>query len=243
MAVIKINAVSLELWVPKTELGKRVKSGEINNIDDILNSGIKILEPEIVDKLLPGLAVDLLEVGQSKGKFGGGKASIWKQTQKKTCEGSRTNFLACAVIGNKDGYVGLGYGSAKETVPAREKAIRNAKLNVIMIKRACGSWACDCKQPHSIPSKVVGKSGSVVFTMIPAPRGTRLKAEKKCCKILEFAGLKDVYSKVRGQSCTKLNLFKACFAALKQISMIKIKPEFIEEAGVVEGTLNNKEKN
>ncbi len=233
--------VNLDLWKPKTELGHKVKSGEITDIDNLLDSGVKILEPEIVDKLVSGLSLDLLEVGQSKGKFGGGKASIWKQTQKKTCEGSRINFMAFAVVGNRDGYVGVGYGGGQETVPAREKAIRNAKLNIIKIKRACGSWACDCKQPHSIPFKVVGKSGSVVFTIIPAPKGTNLKSEKKCARILALAGLKDVYSKVRGQSSTKLNLFKACFAALKQLSTMKMKPEFIIEAGVVEGSLK-KEK-
>lgn len=232
----------LEAWVPKTELGRKVKSREITDIDEVLDSGYNILEPEIVDSLMPGLISDLLKVGQSKGKFGGGKESIWKQTQKKTCEGSRTNFSAFAIVGNKDGYIGIGYGSAKETVPAREKALRNAKLNLIKIKRACGSWDCDCKQPHSIPFKAVGKSGSVIFTMIPAPKGTGLKSEKKCGKILELAGLKDVYSKVRGQTNTKLNLFKACFGALRKLSSTKIQPGFIEEAGVVEGSLENKEK-
>lgn len=242
MAVVQSSASTLEHWVPKTELGRKVKGKEVTSMDEVLDNGFKILEPEVVDSLLPGLSVDLLEVGQSKGKFGGGKASIWKQTQKKTCEGNRINFLACAIVGNKDGYVGLGYGSAKETVPAREKAIRNAKLNIIKIKRGCGSWACDCKQPHSIPFKISGKSGSVLFNMLPAPKGTRLKAEKKCTKILEFAGLRDVYAKVRGQSSTKLNLFKSCFAALKQLSTIKVKPEFVTEAGIVEGTLQNKDK-
>lgn len=240
MAVVQ--ETNLESWEPKTELGKKVKAGEISNIDEILDSGYKILEPEIVDKLISGLASDLLEVGQSKGKFGGGKGSIWKQTQKKTCEGNKISFLAFAVVGNRDGYVGVGYGSAKETVPAREKAMRDAKLNIIKIKRACGSWACDCKQPHSIPFRVQGKSGSVIFTMIPAPKGTNLKVEKKCAKILQLAGLKDVYSKVRGQSNTKLNLFKACFSALKRLSVIKVKPEFIQESGIVEGSLKNKER-
>lgn len=244
MAIIQSQSTAslLEKWIPKTELGKKVKNKEITEIDEVLDSGTKILEPEIVDTLLPNLNVDLLEVGQSKGKFGGGKGSIWKQTQKKTCEASRISFMAFAVVGNKDGYVGIGYGGGKETVPAREKAIRNAKLNIIKIKRGCGSWACDCKEPHSIPFKVSGKSGSVIFGMLPAPKGTRLKAEKKCTKILEFAGLKDVYAKVRGQSSTKLNLFKACFYALKQLSSVKVKPEFVAEAGIVEGALSNKEK-
>lgn len=242
MAIVQSSAAVLENWVPRTELGRKVKNKEITSIDEILNNGCKILEPEVVDMLLPNLSVDLLEVGQSKGKFGGGKASIWKQTQKKTCETSRISFTAFAVVGNRDGYVGVGYGSAKETVPAREKAIRNAKLNIIKIRRGCGAWACDCKEPHSIPFKVDGKSGSVEFNMLPAPKGTRLKAEKKCAKILEFAGLKDTYTKVRGQSSTKLNLFKSCFEALKKLSKVKVSPNFVIESGMVEGSLSNKDK-
>ena len=236
MAIMKINVTDLEKWNPKTELGKKVKSSQITELAYILDNGDKILEPEIVDKLLPNLETDLLEVGQSKGKFGGGKASIWKQTQKKTSEGSRITFSSFAVVGNKDGYIGVGFGSAKETLPSKEKAIRKAKIGIIKIRRACGSWDCDCKQSHSIPFKVRGKSGSVEVTLIPAPRGTGLKAEKKISKILKLSGIQDIYSTTKGQTATKLNLFKACFEALKQLSKIKMNQDFVKIAGVVEGS-------
>src|SRR3989338_5156706 len=199
---------NIDEWQPKTELGRKVKNREITSIDNILDKGYRILEPEIIDVLLPNLSTELLEVGHSKGKFGGGKGSIWKQTQKKTSEGNRIKFSAFAVVGNKDGYVGIGFGSSKETVPAREKAIRIAKLNIIKIRRACGSWACDCRTPHSIPYKVKGKSGSVLVEMMPAPRGTGLKAERKCSIILNLGGIKDIYTRTSGVTSTKLNLLK-----------------------------------
>ena len=129
MAVEKTQEQIIDKWVPKTELGRKVKAGEMTDLGKILDSGVRILEPEIIDKLLPDLTSELIEVGQSKGKFGGGKESIWKQTQKKTSEGNTIKFSALAVVGNRDGYVGIGFGGAKETLPAREKAIRNAKLN------------------------------------------------------------------------------------------------------------------
>ncbi|MBI5391710.1 30S ribosomal protein S5 [Candidatus Woesearchaeota archaeon] len=234
----QINPPNLEKWEPKTELGKKVKNGEITSLDYILENGFTILESEIVDSLLPNLSVDLLEVGQSKGKFGGGKGSIWRQTQKKTAEGNRITFSSFVVIGNRDGYVGVGYGSAKETVPAREKAIRNAKLNVIKIRRACGSWACNCKTPHSLPFKVHGKSGSVQMILMPAPRGTGLTVEKKCRRILALAGIQDAYSHTFGTTATKLNLFRACFAALQELTKVKVQPSFVGEAGVVEGSVS-----
>ena len=157
-------------WTPRTELGKKVKAGEITNIDEILDKGLRILEPEIVDALLPDLESDLLAIGQSKGKFGGGKKSIWRQTQKKSKEGNKPSFTTMAVVGNRDGYVGLGTGKAKETMPAREKATRRAKLNIIKIKRGCGSWECGCGEQHSIPFAAKGKCGSVEFFLKPSPK-------------------------------------------------------------------------
>src|SRR3989338_198262 len=68
--VKKKGAFEKEVWKPKTSLGMKVKSGEINSINYILDKRIKILEPEIVDALFPNLTTDLLMVGQAKGKFG-----------------------------------------------------------------------------------------------------------------------------------------------------------------------------
>ena len=224
-----------EAWQPKTIIGKKVKAGEITDIDAILNSGIRIMEAEIVDALVPNLQGDLIAVGQSKGKFGGGKRSIWRQTQKKTAEGNKPKFSAVAVIGNKDGYVGIGLGKAKETVPAREKAVRQAKLNLIKIRRGCGSWECGCGTPHSIPFKVKGKCGSVSMELVPAPRGTNICAEKECSKILSLAGIKDVYANTHFSTRTKLNLIKACIDALLKLSLMKIQPEHVKMLGIKEG--------
>lgn len=218
--VVKVKGFDKDSWKPKTELGRKVKAGEIKDIDEILVTGLRVLEPEIVDILIPNLESELILVGQSKGKFGGGKRSIWKQTQKKTKEGNKPKFATLIVVGNKDGYLGLGYGKSKETMPAREKALRKAKLSIIKVIRGCGSWACADKEPHSIPFKVEGKEGSVRIILLPAPKGTNLKIEKECQKLLRLAGIKDIYSKSFGTK-TKLNLVKACFNALKNLSKIK----------------------
>jgi len=232
--IIKKKEFDPESWTPKTELGKKVKSKEIKSIDEVFDSEKKILEAEIVDMLVPNLESGLASVGQSKGKFGGGKKSVWKQTQKKTQEGNKPKFATLAVIGNKDGFIGIGYGKSKETMPAREKALRNAKLNLIRIKRGCGSWLCNCKSPHSIPFKVTGKFSAVRIYLLPAPKGTGLCIENECKKVLEFAGIKDIYSKSTS-SKTKLNLVKACFDALKRLSQIKIQDSFIKNSGTITG--------
>ncbi len=230
---IKINVSD---WKPKTEIGKKVKSGEINDINQILDKGAPIFETEIVDSLLQ-LDHELLLVGQSKGKFGGGARRVFRQTQKKTPEGNKPSFSTYAIVGNKNGYVGGGYGKSKDTVPAREKAIRDAKLHVFKIRRGCGSWECNCKTPHSIPFTVHGKCGSVEITLKPAPKGKGLIIEKECAKILKLAGIQDVWSKTKGQTSIKMNLINACLSALKSLSSEKLRSEEKEKLGLAEGGL------
>lgn len=205
----------IENWVPKTQVGKDVKSGRIKNISEIILSGRKILEPEIVDSLIV-LEKDLLLVGQSKGKFGGGKRRAWRQTQKKTMEGNVITFSSMAVVGDRNGHVGLSIGKSKETLPSREKAVRLAKLNIIEINRGCGHFDCSCSEPHSIPFVVEGKCGSVKLRLIPAPQGTGLVVSDECKKILRLAGIKDIYSYAQGQGRTTINSANACIDALKK---------------------------
>lgn len=228
-------SVAVEQWQPKTELGKAVKRGELTSIEQVLDTGERILEAEIADILVPNLESDLLMIGQSKGKFGGGQRRVFKQTQKKTKEGNKPKFATYAVVGNRDGIIGIGYGKSKETVPAREKALRNARLRVIKIRRGCGSWQCGCKEPHSIPFSVHGKCGSVELWLMPAPKGKGLIVEKECQKILALAGIKDVWSKTKGKTVSKINLVNACFAALQELMKMKVSNQSYEPLGIVEG--------
>lgn len=226
---------AVEQWKPKTALGKKVKEGKIADLKHIFEQGLQILEPEIVDALLPGIETDLLLAGQAKGKFGGGQRRVFKQTQKKTMEGNKPKFSAYAVAGNKDGFVGIGKGKAKETVPAREKAFRNARLNLIMVRRGCGSWQCNCRKPHSVPYTVLGRCGSVRVKLIPAPKGKGLISEKECQKVLHLAGIKDVWMKSYGNTGTKVNLIKACMNALEELIITKIQPRHRESFGILDG--------
>jgi small subunit ribosomal protein S5 len=211
----EIEREKLASWVPKTKLGKEVKERKIKNIDEIIENKRKILEEQIVDSLL-NLKTDLIFIGQSKGKFGGGKRRAWKQTQRKTKEGNIPTFATMSVVGDENGHVGAGIGRAKETLPARDKAIRKAKLNIIKVKRTCSSFDCACNEEHTIPFKVEGKVGSVKVVLIPAPQGTGLVVGSELKKVLKLAGIKDVYSKTFGSKRTSFNLVNACIDALKK---------------------------
>tara|TARA_Y100000310_G_scaffold45623_1_gene42499 strand:- start:3072 stop:3962 length:891 start_codon:yes stop_codon:yes gene_type:complete len=213
----------LKSWVPKTKLGLEVKAGKIKDIDQVLAQDKRILESEVVDTLLK-LETDLILIGQAKGKFGGGKRRAWRQTQKKTQEGNVLSFSTMAIVGDKEGHIGLASGKAKETLPAREKALRKAKLNLIKIKLGYESPEKPGEkehEPHTIPFKVIGKCGSVSITLRPAPRGTGLVVGDECKKILNLAGIKDVYSKTQGQTKTTFNLAKACFDALRKTTKME----------------------
>jgi small subunit ribosomal protein S5 len=207
-------------WAPKTQIGKDVKSGKEDNLDSILASRKKILEAEIVDSLL-SLETDLLLIGQAKGKFGGGKRRAWRQTQRKTMEGNVLSFSAMAVVGDRNGHVGIGIGKAKETLPAREKSFRQAKLNIIKVRRGCGNFDCSCDQEHSIPFTVEGKCGSVRVKLIPAPQGTGLVVGDELKKVLKLAGIRDIYGVSQGNVRTTINAALACFDALKKTTQFK----------------------
>jgi small subunit ribosomal protein S5 len=202
-------------WEPKTKLGKDVKAGKIKNIDEILEKDMKILEEQIVDTLLD-IKTDLISIGQSKGKFGGGKRRAWRQTQRKTREGNAMTFSTMAVVGDEKEHVGIGVGKSTETLPARDKATRKAKLNVFKITKACSAFDCDCDEKHTVPFKVTGKEGSTSVTLIPAPQGTGLVVPGELKKVLKMAGIKDVYSRTTGKQRTSFNLVKACIEALEK---------------------------
>jgi small subunit ribosomal protein S5 len=122
------------------------------------------------------------------------------------------------VVGDRNGHLGLGYGKAKETLPAKQKAIRIAKLNIIRIRRGCGSFDCTCSDMHSIPFKTEGKVGGVKIVLMPAPLGTGLVADRECQKLFRLAGIKDIYARSFGQTRTKINMIKACITALNKLN-------------------------
>lgn len=193
-------------WVPKTALGRKVKAGEITSIEEIFNSSAKILEPEIVDSLLR-LEEELIEVAK---------------TTRVVRAGRRFSFRATVMVGNRDGYIGIATAKATERFPAIGKATKKARLNIKKVFLGSGSWE---EQPtrdkHSVPFKVVGKCGGVKVTLMPAPKGTGLAVGKNIKKVLEFAGVRNVWSKARGSSDTRLNFVLAAINALEQTSKMR----------------------
>ena len=189
-------------WVPRTKVGRMVKEGRITSLAELFANHLRITEVEIVDYLLPELEQEVIDINL---------------VQKQTDAGERSRFRAIVVVGNRNGYVGLGTGKAVHVVSAIEKAIRNAKKNIIPVRRGCGSWECMCNTAHSIPFTVVGKSGSIVITLKPAPKGTGIVAGEVAKKVLRYAGIRDVWTSTRGYTRTTYNFAMATYNALKKL--------------------------
>jgi small subunit ribosomal protein S5 len=217
---VEAAKAALDAWVPKTQLGRDVKEKKIKTLDEVLDYGKKVLEEQIID-LLVTLDSDLLLIGQAKGKFGGGKRRAWRQTQKKTMEGNVVTFASMAIVGDRKGHVGVGYGKSKETLPARAKALRLAKLSMIRVTRGFESPEAPGSIPHTVPFAVEGKCGSVRIKLLPAPRGTGLVIGDEGKKILKLAGIQDVYAVTKGQTRTTFNLAKAIIDALSKTNRMK----------------------
>ena len=191
----------VEGWIPRTRLGKMILEGHISSIEEVFMEGSRIREPEIVDVLLPGLQEEVINISL---------------VQKQTDAGEKSRFKAIVAVGNRDGYVGLGSGKARQVRTAIEKAAIDARLNIIPVRRGCGSWECGCGKPHSLPFQVRGKCGGVEIVLIPGPRGLDIVASEAAKVILGLAGVKDCWTKSYGSTRTVPSFAFAIFDALRK---------------------------
>ncbi|MGA3296372.1 MAG: 30S ribosomal protein S5 [Candidatus Bathyarchaeia archaeon] len=187
-------------WIPKTKVGRMVQGGQILTLEDIFTQGLKIKEPEIVDVLLPGLKQEVLGIGF---------------VQKQTDAGEKSRFKAIVAVGNGTGFLGIGGAKAKQVRSAIDKATLQAKLDVVPLRRGCGSWECGCGQAHSLPFRVRGKCGSVAIEIIPGPRGLGLVGGETPKTILTLAGVKDCWTRSFGSTSTLGSMAFAVYEALR----------------------------
>lgn len=188
-------------WVPKTNLGRLVSLGYVDNLELIYYHSIPIKEAEIIDKLLKLNNKTLKE-----------ECVKIKSVQKQTKAGQRTRFKAVVAVGDEDGHIGLGSKCAKEVQNAMKGAIVAAKLNLVPVRR--GYWGNKIGLPHTLPVKITGKCGSVRMRLIPAPRGTGVVGAPATKKLMHFAGVHDVFTQSRGNTDTMENFLRANYDAL-----------------------------
>ena len=122
--------------------------------------------------------------------------------------GRRFSFSVALVAGDKKGSVGLGLGKAADTALAINKAVRNAKKNMIRLKLT---------KTMSIPHELSAKFSSSKVKLMPN-KGRGLVAGSVIRDIVKLSGMKDITGKIISNSKNKLNNAKAVMEALSLIS-------------------------
>jgi len=184
-------------WIPVTKLGRLVKDGKIRSMAEVYRFAMPVKEFQIIDHFFPKLTDEVIKI-----------MPVQKQTQ----AGQRTRFKAFVIIGDSQGHVGLGVKCSKEVATAIRGAIILAKLSIVPVR--LGYWGTVLGEPHTVPAKLTGKCGSVSCRLVPAPRGTGIVSAPKIKKLLELAGVEDVYTQTSGKTKTLGNFIRAVFKAI-----------------------------
>ena len=123
--------------------------------------------------------------------------------------GRRFSFSVALVAGDKKGSVGFGLGKAGDTALAINKAVRNAKKNMVTLKLT---------KTMSIPHELSAKFSSSYIVLYPNS-GRGLVAGSVVRDIIKLSGMQDITAKIQSNSKNKLNNAKAVMKALSGISL------------------------
>lgn len=118
--------------------------------------------------------------------------------------GKSLSFNALAVVGDKNGRVGYGFGKARDVPNAVGKAVKDAHRSLISVPIKNGT----------IPHEVWGCYKSARVFLKPAAPGTGIKAGASARSVLESVGIRDILTKCYGTRNTT-NVVKATIEGLK----------------------------
>jgi small subunit ribosomal protein S5 len=128
--------------------------------------------------------------------------------------GRRFSFTALVAVGDEESVVGIGYGKAREVPLAIQKAVENARKNLVRIP----------KYNDTITHKIIGRFGAGHVVLRPASPGTGVIAGGGVRAVLELGGVKDILTKSIGTQ-NPINLVKATMDGIVRLR----RPEEVAE--------------
>jgi small subunit ribosomal protein S5 len=117
-------------------------------------------------------------------------------------------FRAIVIVGDKKRKVGVGMGRAEDVNLAIDKAVLNAKKDLITVPLTLLS---------SVPHVIFASYGACKIMLRPASLGTGVIAGGSVRTVLELAGIKNILAKQFGSS-NMLNNARATIQALKNLN-------------------------
>ena len=131
-----------------------------------------------------------------------------RRTARMVAGGRRFSFRAVVIVGNKKGKVGAGIAKGADVTIAVNKAVRQAKKNLIKVP---------ITEDGSISDKIEAKCGAAKVMLKPAVRGRGIIAGGPVRAICNLAGIENITAKILGRTGNKLNNARATIEALKKL--------------------------
>ena len=132
-----------------------------------------------------------------------------RRTARVVAGGRRFSFRATVVVGNRMGKVGMGLGKGPDVASAVEKAVFQAKKNIIVVRLS---------NTKSISREVMAKYKAARIVLKPAREGRGLIAGGPIRVIADMAGIKNLTAKILGRTVNKVNNARATMQALQKLT-------------------------
>ena len=138
--------------------------------------------------------------------------------------GKRFNFTALVVVGDEQGWVGIGKGKAAEVPEAISKAVKRAKKQLVRVSIKNGT----------IPHEVRGHFGAEHVMLKPASAGTGIVAGGAVRAVIELSGIHNIVAKTLGRG-NPFNVVQATLDGLNQLrdpeEVLRVRKSVVPQAG------------